>query len=157
MASEPRTDRDGPFLQAAMFCERIIEEKDGVLSGIRIVDRVIQSAVGTGTPTEMPPLSISLALLIILKSGAARGRSDVNVTVEEPSGFRRTIAEALTVMMEGDDRGANLILRLEWQARQEGLYWFDVAVDGVRLTRVPLRIVYQRQETGQAQNRQPEG
>lgn len=28
----------GPFLQMAVFCERLLEEKDGVLSAIRIID-----------------------------------------------------------------------------------------------------------------------
>ncbi len=30
----------GPYLQAAFFCERLLEEADGVLSAIRIVDTV---------------------------------------------------------------------------------------------------------------------
>jgi hypothetical protein len=147
----------GPHLSAAFFCEKVIEDKEGVLSAIRIVDRIIHSAIGAGTPDAMPPVSVALTLLIGLKSGSARGRHDIGITAEQPSGIRRRIAEALTVLFEGEERGANLILNLQWVAEQEGLYWFNVELDGRTITRVPLRVVYQRQETGQSPHRSIDG
>ena len=147
----------GPHLSAAFFCEKVIEDKEGVLSAIRIVDRIIHSAIGAGTPEAMPPVPVALTLLIGLKSDAARGRHELAVTAEQPSGMRHRVAEALTVLLEGEERGANLILNLQWVAQQEGLYWFDIELNGRTLTRVPLRVVYQRQETGQAPHRSPDG
>ena len=41
----------------------------------------------------------------------------------------------------------NLILQLQIEAL-EGLFWFDVAVNQQLLTRVPLRVTYQRISTG---------
>ena len=144
---EPR--RGGPFLTAALFCERVIEDKEGVLTVIRIVDRIITVASGSGTPDTMPPTAVPLTMLLAFKSGDAQGRHDIQITVEEPSGLRKTLAQNLSMFLEGADRGANMILNLAgFQAPQEGLYWFDVFLDGVRITRLPLRLVYQRQETG---------
>ena len=43
MADEPDLKRNpayGPYLNAAFLCEKILEEKSGVLSAIRIIDRV---------------------------------------------------------------------------------------------------------------------
>lgn len=141
-------DSGGPYLTAAFFCERVIEDKEGILTAVRIVDRVVQTAIGVGTPEEMPATAVSLTLLVAFKSGQARGRHDVQVVVESPAGLRSQVAPAYSILLEGEDRGANLVLNLSFSAQQEGLYWFDVLLDGARFTRVPLRLVYQRQETG---------
>lgn len=143
---EPRYG--GPFLAAALFCERVIEDKEGVLTLVRIVDRVVNTAIGSGTPSVMPAARISLNLLLAFKSGDARGRHDVQIHAEEPSGLRKTVAHTMSIFFEGEDRGANLIVNLSFEAPQEGLYWFDIFLDDVRVTRIPLRLVYQRQETG---------
>jgi hypothetical protein len=57
---------------------------------------------------------------------------------------------ALPVLLEGEERGVNLLLGVAFQAEQEGLYWFNVFFGDreVLLTRVPLRIVYQPQRLG---------
>ena len=141
-------DSGGPYINAAFFCERVIEERDGTLSAIRIVDRITNMAVGTGTPAAMPAMPVNLALLIALKPGRALGRHDVQITAERPSGIRTDMASALSVNLEGGDRGANLVMNLSLVVTEEGLYWFDVVVDETVLTRVPLRVLYQRQEAG---------
>ena len=45
----------GPYLITAAFCEQVIEDKSGVLSLIRIVDRMYITAQGPNAPDEMPP------------------------------------------------------------------------------------------------------
>ena len=139
---------EGPFLSAAFFCDRVLQEADGTLSAIRIVDRVFQVAAGIAPPEGMPPTTVNLTLLIALKSGAARGRHDLKIQAENPSGIRSPLAQTFSVLLEGEDRGANAIINLVFTAPEEGLYWFDVLLDGERLTRVPLRLVYLRQELG---------
>lgn len=126
----------------------MIEEKDGVLSVVRIVDRITTTAIGVGTPDVMPPQNVSLFLLLAFKSGDARGRHDVQIQLEQPSGMRSTIAQTMSIFLAGEDNGANLVINLAFPAPQEGLYWFDVFVDTIRVTRVPLRLIYLRQESG---------
>ena len=36
----------GPYLSAALLCEKVLEEKDGVKSAIRIIDRVTRTVTG---------------------------------------------------------------------------------------------------------------
>jgi hypothetical protein len=36
------------------------------------------------------------------------------------------------------------MIAVNLQANEEGLYWFDVFLEGARVTRVPLRLIYQR-------------
>ncbi|SRR5216683_6180302 len=140
-------ETEGPFLQAALFCEKALQEKDGVVSAIRIVDRVISSAIGADPPTSMPPLQWSITLFVSLKSGFARGSYSVRVTGTMPSG-RAMPSASLPVLLEGDDRGVNIIANMTIQFQEEGLYWFDVYFEGRLLTRMPLRVVYQRMALG---------
>jgi hypothetical protein len=133
--------KDGPFMTAAMFCEHILEDKDGTLSAIRIVDRVTQTATGPGAPKDMPPMAIKLWMLITLRSGAARGRRTVSIRPESPSGQQSPAIE-LPVLFEGEDRGQNFRTQIGFVAEHEGLYWFDVLLEDDLLTRVPLRVVY---------------
>ena len=43
-----------PSLRIAALCERVLEEKDGSLSLIRLIDRLVITAEGTDVPTELP-------------------------------------------------------------------------------------------------------
>jgi hypothetical protein len=147
----------GPFVSAGFFCERVIEGKDGVLSVVRIVDRFTRTVTGPGAPDFMPPTPVRAQLLVSLKSGDAHGRHEVSVTVEQPSGLAETIIPGASVLLEGGERGANLVFDLDWLAAQEGLHWFDVLLDGQRITRVPLRIAYMREETGRMTASGPDG
>ena len=140
----------GPYLQTAVVCERVLNEQDGVLSLIRIVDRIVQSAVGPDPPEEMPPVSINLSMVVVLKSGEARGSHPVYIALEAPSG-QEMGEQQLQVLLEGEgDRGVNLVVNLAFQAEMPGLYWFSTYFgdDRILLTRTPLRVVYQPQRIG---------
>lgn len=139
-------ERSGPFLAAAFFCERILEDKDGTLSAIRIIDRVTQTAHGPAAPTEMPPLQVQLSALIALRSGQARGRRTIVLRPENPAGQRAESAE-LPVQFEGEERSAIYTSQVGFIAEMEGLYWFDVLLDEELLTRIPLRVVYEPMRT----------
>lgn len=151
--SQADASRKGPWIGSASICERVIEEKDGVVSLIRMIDRVVQNAVGPEAPQEMPPFQLSgVSLVLLLIPGGAKGRHSVRVQTETPSGQLLPAVMDLPVLFEGEDRGVRLILNLSIAMEQEGLYWFDVFLDDESqlLTRVPLRVIYapQRQTIG---------
>lgn len=51
----------------------------------------------------------------------------------------------IPVLFEGEERGVNIFLNLNFQPKEEeGLYWFDVLLEGTVVTRIPLRVLYQR-------------
>lgn len=142
----------GPYVAAALFCERVLQEGDGVLSAIRIIDQQILHALGTELPADMPPAIMSATLLITLKAGQTRGRYAVRVAPEAPSGEQLPAVDFAVNFHGGDgEQGINLVVPLQMQVAQEGLYWFDVlwldsrseATEPALLTRVPLRVVYQ--------------
>jgi len=132
----------GPYVQLATFCEKVLQEQDGVISIIRAIDRIILTTSDPQAPSELPPGNIATTLVVALRSDDARGRHPVEIRVQEPSGAYGP-SQTLDVVFEGEDRGANLVLNAAVSA-VEGLYWFEVRINDAVLTRVPLRIIYQR-------------
>lgn len=137
----------GPLLQTAVFCETVIEGKDGVLSIIRIIDRVMVAASGADAPKDMPPIPRQLTAALTFKSGSATGRENIRLVMEKPN----TETEELwsgSWLAEAPDRGQNFILRFQHTFDLEGLYWFHVYVDDDLITSMPLRLLYTRQSVG---------
>jgi hypothetical protein len=128
----------GPYITAAFVCERTLQEQDGALSAIRIIDRITFPTTPDGKLVQ-PRQAITF--VIMLKSGQARGTYTVSITQEMPSGQQVPFVEA-PVLLEGEDRGVNLILSGAFEPDQAGLYWWDVSFDGSLLTRIPLRAVF---------------
>lgn len=133
----------GPYLNAALLCENILQEQDGTLSIIRMIDRITLTAPASSSPEALPPLPFSCNLLLAFKSGSAKGKSTVKLKIETPSGIKLP-EQLLPVLFEGDDRGVNLNLALNIVIDQEGVYWFEILLEDEFLTRVPLRVLYQR-------------
>ena len=137
----------GPYLQVAVFCERILKEQDGVSSLIRMVDRITIQASGPQPPEKMPPTRLSLWAYLAFKSGFAKGSFTIRVTAHSPSG-KVLPPVLLPIFLEGDDRGATIAFQLNLDADEDGLYWFDVSMEERLITRMPLRILYQRTSLG---------
>jgi hypothetical protein len=135
---------EGPYIQAAVFCEKVLKEADGVLSIIRIVDRFTTTAQGAAPPEKMPPLPINLVALITLKPGMALGRYKVTLRGMKPSRQPMLPGIEIPVRFEGgENRGQNVMVNVNFQADEEGIYWFDVLFGERLLTRMPLELVYQ--------------
>jgi hypothetical protein len=133
----------GPYIQAAALCEQVIEDKTGVLSLIRIIDTVTHTVASLDAPVEMPPLTYPMKMVIMLKSGRARGRHELKIVPEMPSGeLKQPLVQSL--QMEGEERGANHIINMFFTFTMEGLYWFNVYLDDTLLTKIPLRTKYNR-------------
>lgn len=91
----------------------------------------------------MPPLTYAMTALVILKSGAARGTVQVRIDMEEPSGLT-TSGPSMTALMEGEDRGQNLVMGMQMTFKETGLYWLNVYIDNQLATKMPFRVVYTR-------------
>jgi hypothetical protein len=137
----------GPYVALAVFCERVLREADGSISLIRIIDRITHAERGPNPPSEMPEVHFPLELVISLRAGTARGRHDITITPEQPSG--ETLHPiTLSVNLEGEGRGVNVHSRIDIPYRFEGLYWFNVLYDDQVITRIPLQVQYARMVTG---------
>ena len=133
----------GPYLQMAVFCEKVLEERDGVISVIRVIDRINETASGPNAPEAMPPFEALLTAVITLKSGKARGGVQVEIEPEGPSGLKKPRA-VMTAQMEGNERGQNLIMNIQMRFEEPGPYWFSVYIDGQLITKIPFSVQYTR-------------
>jgi hypothetical protein len=52
------TTKDGPYLIAALICEKVLQEKDGTVSIIRMVDRVTLTTQAALSPETLPPIPV---------------------------------------------------------------------------------------------------
>ncbi len=147
--------KKGPYLLAAFLCEKVLTESDGVKSAIRIVDRVTRTGIGPKAPQKMRPFDYEIALLIKLKSGAARGPYPLRIALRKPTRKNPPPLE-LTVSFE-EDRGADVVVQLRIRFDREGLYWIDIYLRNMRLTRIPLRVVYVTQPKQKRVGKVPPG
>lgn len=133
----------GPYVGAATFCERVLEEKDGVLSATRMVNQINLKTEGPDAPDEMPAgIVIQTTLLIILRAGQARGSQTVQISIEAPDGSRTDGPEVAVNFGGGPEGGINMVLPMQLAISIAGLYWADVKVNKRLVTRVPLDVTY---------------
>ena len=129
-----------PLVQVACVCQAGLQETNGLFSVVRILDRLPLQ----GPTEEMPPQPLNmLSLVVILKSGEMSGKYTLTVTPQTPSGKRLPPLQ-MPALFERDERGVILCVPLMLVATEEGLYWFDVTIEQDVLTRIPLRVMYQR-------------
>ena len=133
-----------PYVQVAAICQTALQEPTGYLSIIRLIDRVPVA----GVTEEMRPQPLNnLALVIVLKSGSMKGQYKLNIIPVTPSG-KRLAGPQSSVLFEGEERGVAAVIPCGLVAEEEGLYWFDVMLEQDVLTRIPLRLMYQKMQPG---------
>src|SRR5258708_37199450 len=80
----------GPYLSIAAICENVLEDKDSVLSLIRIIDKFILSVQGIGMqpPATMSGMvaPISFQVVVSFKEGNSRGLPHLKLVPNSPSG-----------------------------------------------------------------------
>jgi hypothetical protein len=131
----------GPYVQIAAICSTaLVEQGGGSLSLIRIQDR-IQLAGPTDKMQPQPLMGHSL--VVVLKSGDTLGKYNLSVVPVTPSG-QQLNPITMSALFEGQERGVQLVTPLPLVATEEGLYWFEISLESQLLTRVPLRVMYQK-------------
>ncbi|MDY6908265.1 MAG: hypothetical protein SV910_08610 [Chloroflexota bacterium] len=132
----------GPYLLDACICEKVLEEKDGVKSAIRMIDRLMHTVASPAPPHEMEPFEHAFAILIRLKSGNIRGSRPLEIKLVKPSSEISTLFRQ-TIYFEGeDDRGIDIVVNMRMRFELTGLYWFQIHLDDMPITQIPLRVIY---------------
>ncbi len=144
MPNSAGTSKKGrPHISAALLCERVLQEQDGVLSAIRMVDKVtvqiVEGAKGKVKPT------VKLAVLVAFKSGPMKGKHILKVAPRTPSGRKMDVKGQFKfpLVFEGSEHGSTTVINLVVDVSEEGVYWFDVYLGRRVVTRIPLTVVHQ--------------
>jgi hypothetical protein len=135
--TSPPARRDGPYLQYAVVCERLLEEQDNVRSLIRIVDVFRLSS----DKDEMPPGVVTPTVAVAFKSGGAVGEFKLELKATDPSG-KRLARMVGKIELKGHGHGALLAHEFPIPITKPGLYWIDVKLNSRTMTRMPLDIHY---------------
>jgi hypothetical protein len=129
-----------PYLSAAFVCEKVLQEKDEVVSAIRIVDTLFVS-LPKNLPADANP-AIPVTVLLGFKKatpGTQPEKHRVTLRLNTPSSTLEPQTADL-VFPEGEPAGANLIVNLTVPVKEFGLFGLDVLVDDELVTRVPFRL-----------------
>lgn len=127
-----------PYVAAALICEKVIEDREGVLSLIRVVDQVV---------TRELPTSPQLSMVLSLRSEDA-GEHFLYLRPSDPSGAPMQVLELpIAFDAENVEKPVTLLVYLNLEYTQGGLHWFDLVLgdqeSGPVLTRIPLRVTHQ--------------
>lgn len=132
----------GPYVQAALLCERVVQETGGRVTIVRLLDRVVVRARVAADPAQIQPTNVSCQAVIILKTGAHPGRFRLRLRLVSPS--KKPLREFSTEidLPNKEDQGVNIVMPIRFSATEEGVYWFEVRLDGEEvLTKTSLRLV----------------
>ncbi len=138
--------KEAPYV-SALLCERVLQEGDGSLSAIRLIDQVNLAPIPHGLPpnVEIIPAVLTATLLVSLKGGKEGVLHRLAIRVHSPSGATQAMTPQRVRMgstIPGAVPGANVIIQLQASLKTEGIYWFEVRLDGRRATAIPLRVAF---------------
>ncbi len=132
-----------PHLAAALFCEKVLEDKDGVLSAVRIVDKIIMQSVAA-VPPEAPKPVVALTALIVFRAIGLKGKRRIRVTGEDPTGTRLMNEITVPGVFKGPRSNFNLRANMVIPVDREGIYWFTVYLENRIVARMPLEVEFQK-------------
>ncbi len=136
----------GPYLAAALLCEKVLQESNGVKSIIRIVDRATRTPpVGSDSASEMSPFKCDLFLYLRFKSGSARGAMRLQIKLVKPSGESPSPLQQMINFEGEDDRGVDIVTEMKLELDQTGVFWFHIILNDFEITRLPFRVIYMPQ------------
>lgn len=141
----------GPHISAAFLCEKVLTERDGVASFIRVVERFtiptmpkLPPGVAFPPGIQFPAPTIQFNLVAILKSGdLGTGKFNMKIQLIKPDGNAMP-SNPIPIFFNGsDENGVAVISPVTIPNPEEGLHWFDVYFEDRLLTRIPMRVFYQ--------------
>ena len=132
----------GPYVSTACFAEKVLEEKDGVHSLIRVIDRIHISLKTQGKVKTPPKIRQPLILYISLKCGGERGSHELEIIPIKPNGDRLPPGSN-PIHFEGPEyKAVNIIVRMSIDIDGEGTWWFEIRHRKQLLTKVSLNVIF---------------
>ena len=139
MADKPKAR---PYVQVASLFEKILTEKDGVISLIRMVDRFTVPTPPPGLLPEDAKPHINMRLVVSLKGGSElQGDYEVTIQLRGPTEPNVNEPIQIKVSFTGDHlQGNTTVVDVVLGVENYGNCSFDVLWYGDLLTRVPFRL-----------------
>lgn len=133
----------GPYVQAALLCERVVQESGGRVTIVRLLDRVVVRTGVTANQAQILPTTVSCHAVVILKTGSRPGKFKLRLLLTSPS--KKPLREfSVDIDLPAEeDQGVNIVMPIKFSATEEGVYWFEVRLNNeeLPLTKTSLRLV----------------
>jgi hypothetical protein len=147
----------GPHLAAAFLCEKVLQERDGVPSFIRVVDRFnvpippkLPQGVSLPPGVQIQPPVIQVYLVVMLKAGTiGSGKYNIRARLNKPDGSLQQDNTLPAFLSGSEDNGLALINQMVIVGPDEGLHWIDIYFENSLLTRIPMRVLHQQMQIRQ--------
>lgn len=134
---------DGPYLLLAALCQRAQQDQYGSLSIINVLEQLVVGSDAADAPERMPTFRFQANLAVSMAAGDVRGVRTLSIVPHQPSG-ERLDAVSQPVEFKGQDQRVTFISNVSMDMTHEGIYWFEVRLDGRLMTQIPLRVTYER-------------
>ncbi len=142
-AEEAMVASDGPYLLMAVLCQTAQQDQYGSFSVVNVLEQLVAGTSDPNAPEQMPTFRFQGDLAISIASGKSSGSHTVSVVPIQPDG-ERLDPVTQRIKLKGNDHRATVVSNVSIDITQEGVYWFNVTLDDRPLTRIPLRIRYER-------------
>lgn len=133
-----------PYLKVGVICERVLEEKDGVLSLIRLVDKFTIAITGKESPDQLPEGVANLTIVMSWAGGLGRHEATFNIT--SPGGGVQPSPRSWSFNLDSLNRGHNIIVTLPVRITNPGVYWIEFVLNDKIRSRIPFQVLYERQQ-----------
>lgn len=135
---------DGPYLLMAVLCQTAQQDQYGSFSVVNVLEQLVAGTNNPDAPETMPIFRFQGQLAVQFAAGKATGSHTLSIVPIQPSG-KRLDSVTQRIQFKGIDHRATFISSVSMDIEEEGLYWFNVALDDRVVTRIPLRVRYERQ------------
>lgn len=128
-----RPDDDGPWLQAAFFCDQAVKDPNEIFSFGGVHDGCV--TVG-GDGAHVTPL------LVLMFTGGETPRT-VWLSIQARGPWWPGVVEAIVpqiLRFDGPRTGHTMISRIRIPTEQDGTVWLDVRIDDDVVTRMPFNV-----------------
>lgn len=128
-----------PQLRAALLCDSVLEEKDGTISAIRIIDQ-IHLVMPQMDEDAFGALAIS-ALISVYASDATRGRHRLSIRQRGLDGALSEVKREYEIAIGEKSAAMNLILKMNVLVKTFGVHRLEVFWDDEHLATIPFTLV----------------
>lgn len=133
-----------PQLQYGFVCSTVLQEKDGVLSFIRVVNKDEIRIPGTEPPETLPP---GLApVTIVMGWGGGLGTHETAFNIISPGGETQLSPQTWSFNLEAIHKTHTIVAQVPIRVTRPGVYWIEFVLNGEIKGRTPYQILYLRQQ-----------
>jgi hypothetical protein len=138
--NDPQAGKPDVYV-SAFFCDRVLQEHDGILSAIRVVDLFSVKIPEQGAGSFVPRLETNL--LVIFRSESP---AEFVATIRATDPRRKIQSSDIPVTLTGESGVYvfTMAVTLFINGVLEGTNWYDILVNGSLANRLPLVIRHEQ-------------